>query len=289
MRVLVTAAHGNQGRLLIPLLAKAGITVRALHVSPRSAAPIKALGAAEVITADAADRAVLDRAMKGIDAVYYIGPNAHAREREMGIAAVDAAVAAGVPHFVYSSVMHPQLTGIEMHRHKLAVEDHLLESGLNYTILHPAHFMQTLQIKHAIDTGTFLLTWSLERRQSLIDCADIAEVAVKVLREGATHFGATYELSAAGCVTAHEIADTIAKVAGRPIRSEQATTEEVVVKLFPGIVKDAEFRRRIAMFDSVAAWYSAHDFVGNPRVATMLLGRAPRSLADYIARVAAAR
>lgn len=282
MRVLVTAAHGNQGKLLIPMLARAGLTVRALHVSPKSAAPLKALGASEVITADATDRAVLDQAMQGVDAVYYVGPNAHAREREMGLAAVEAAVAAGIKHFVYSSVMHPQLTGIEMHRHKLAVENHLLESGLNYTILHPAHFMQTLQVKHAIATGTFLLTWSLERRQSLIDCADIAAVAAKVVQEGAAHYGATYELSAADCVTAHEIAAVIARVADRPVTAQEATTEEVVVKLFPGIVKDAEFRRRIAMFDTVAAWYSAHDFVGNPRVATLLLGRPPRSLEEHV-------
>jgi uncharacterized protein YbjT (DUF2867 family) len=286
MRVLVTAAHGNQGRLLVPLLAREGVAVRALHASTKSAAPLKALGAAEVITADAAERLVLDRAMNGIDAVYYVGPNAHAREREMGIAAVDAAVAAAVGHFVYSSVLHPQLSAIEMHRHKLAVEEHLLESGLNTTILHPAHYMQTLQVRHAIETGVFLLTWSLDLRQSLIDCADIADVAAKVLREGAAHFGATYELSGADYVTAHEIASTIAAVAGRPVRAEEVTTEQVVVKLFPGIVRDAEFARRIAMFDSVGRWYSAHAFRGNPRVATWLLGRAPRSLADYVTRVA---
>lgn len=286
MRVLVTAAHGNQGKLLIPMLARAGVSVRALHVSPKSAAPLKALGAAEVITADAADPRVLMDAMRGVDAVYYIGPNAHAREREMGISAVDAAAAVGLKHFVYASVMHPQLTGIEMHRHKLAVENHLLESGLNTTILHPAHFMQTLQVRHAIDTGVFLLTWSLERRQSLIDCIDIAEVASKVLREGEDHFGATYELSGADYVTAHEIAEVIARVAGRPVKAQEATTEEVVVKLFPGIVKDAEFRRRIAMFDAVARWYSAHDFRGNPKVATLLLGRAPRPLTEHVRAIA---
>jgi hypothetical protein len=56
------------------------------------------------------------------------------REREMGFAAIDAARAAGVRHFVFSSVLHAILTDLTQHRIKRDLEEHLLSSGLEFTI-----------------------------------------------------------------------------------------------------------------------------------------------------------
>lgn len=104
--LLVTAAHGNQGKLLIPRLVAAGAAVRACVRSDESSRALRAAGVAEVVVGDIADPQVLARAMHGVAEVYYIGPTLHPQEREMGLAAIDAARAAGVRHFVYSSVLH---------------------------------------------------------------------------------------------------------------------------------------------------------------------------------------
>ena len=38
------------------------------------------------------------------------------------------------------------------------------------------------------------------------------------------------------------------------------------------------------MLRAISARYSSHDFVGNPNVLTWLLGRPPRSFADFVGR-----
>lgn len=101
--ILVTAAYGNQGQRLIPLLAGAGKQVRAMRGSG-DLEPLKALGATEAIRGDASDPADLARAMQGVATVYHIAPSLHPREQEMGLAVVEAAEAAGLggatPSFV---------------------------------------------------------------------------------------------------------------------------------------------------------------------------------------------
>ena len=81
--ILVTAAYGNQGQRLIPLLARAGKKVRAMRASGDLEA-LRVLGAAEAIHGDASDPATLARAMEGVETVYHVGPSLHPREEEMG-------------------------------------------------------------------------------------------------------------------------------------------------------------------------------------------------------------
>jgi uncharacterized protein YbjT (DUF2867 family) len=279
--VLVTAAFGNQGKKLIPKLAGAGAKVRALRRTPGTEAELRQLGAADVIIGDASDPATLARAMEGVRTVYHIGPSAHPKEREMGLAAIDAALKAGVEHFVFSSVLHAIVSDLIQHEVKRDIEERLVGSGLNFTILQPADYMQVLRYARAFETGEFVLAWSLDRRQSVVDVEDIAEVAAKVLLEGAPHYGATYELSAPGCFTAYDIGEIIAGVTGRPINVVETTPEQRMADHFKGKLADgADYPLRV--FQALRKWYSAHDFVGNPNVLAMLLGRRPTTLEEFI-------
>ena len=106
MTVLVTAANGNQGKLLIPRLLAAGVAVRACGQSESSAAALYLAGVPNVCVGDIGDPAVLSRALDGVHNIYYVGPALHPAEREMGFAAIDAARTAGVQYFVFSSVLH---------------------------------------------------------------------------------------------------------------------------------------------------------------------------------------
>ena len=103
MSVLVTAAHGNQGRLLIPKLIAAGVRVRACVRSEASAHMLLDGGVADVVVGDLTEPGVLARALDGVDKVYYVGPALHPGERATGFAAIDAARAAGVKHFVFTA------------------------------------------------------------------------------------------------------------------------------------------------------------------------------------------
>jgi uncharacterized protein YbjT (DUF2867 family) len=167
--ILVTAANGNQGRLLIPKLIAAGLQVRACVRTEASADALRAAGVAEVMIGDITEPAILDRAMSGTAKVYHVGPTAHPKEREMGFAVVDAARAHGVQHFVFSSVLHAITTDLIQHGIKRDIEEHLLSSRLEFTILQPTNYMAQNKLKPVFEQGIFQLSWSLDRRQSLVD------------------------------------------------------------------------------------------------------------------------
>ena len=290
--ILVTAAYGNQGQRLIPLLSRAGKQVRAMRAIG-DLEVLKALGAAEAIRGDAGDPATLARAMEGIETVYHVGPALHPREQEMGLAVVDAAEAAGVKHLVFSSVLHAIESSLIQHRSKLAIEQRIIMSDTNWTILQPTNYMLPGWSYPVFKTEVFRLWWSLDRRQSLIVLDDYAEVAAKVICEGAEHYGATYELSSADCLTAHEIADRFAKITGKPIRAEEVAPDEFFIKYRKHhlveakqaagqTVTAADFPYEAEVFRAIGACYAKHDFVGNPNVLAWLLGRAPTSVEQYL-------
>ena len=196
--IFVTAAHGNQGKLLIPRLLAIGAKLRACVRSEASAQALCSAGVTDVVVGDLGDPGVLSRSMRGVEKVYYIGPALHPREAEMGFAAIDAARDAGVQHFVFSSVLHAITTDLIQHEIKRDLEEHLLSSGLEFTILQPANYMLRHRLLPAFVRGVFVLSWSLERRQSMVDLDDVVEVAAKVLAQSQEHAGATYELVAPG-------------------------------------------------------------------------------------------
>ena len=280
--ILVTAAYGTQGRRLLPRLAQAGARVRALRRTADGSAALRALGASEVMSGDASDPAVLRSAMSGVESVYHVGPSAHPRERQMGLMAIEVAREAGVRHFVFASALHAILTALVQHEIKRDIEEQLVCSGLNFTILQPADFMQTLRYLHAFEHGELPVAWNPERRHSLVDVEDLAAAAARVLLEGEPHYGATYELSSAGCHSSRDIAAVIAGVSGRAVSVREVSPQQRMADHFAGAAQDEGAAHRQRVFAALKSWYGSHDFVGNPNVLTMLLGRPPRSLADFL-------
>ena len=215
--ILVTAANGNQGKLLVPKLVAAGLDVRAAVQSDASAARLRAAGVDDVVIGDISDPEVLRRAIRGVRKVYHVGPTLHPRERGMGIALIDAARTEGVEHFVFSSVLHSIVTDLVQHEIKRDVEEHLLASDLEFTILQPSNYMLPLKLEPAFERSVFELSWSLDRQQSLVDLDDVTDVAVMALTDSARHAAATYELVSPGRYTAFELGAIISTVLGRPV------------------------------------------------------------------------
>ena len=276
--ILVTSAYGNNGRRLIPRLAKEGIDVRALNLSDRTT-ELKELGAKEVIVGNALDPVTLDKAMDGVKSVFHVGPSFHPQEAEMGVAAINAASKAEVEHFVYDSVLHPQISALLQHRMKLIVEEHLINSDLNYTILQPMHYMQNINISDVYREGVFKQASTLETPLSFVDMDDKVEVAAKVLTEDG-HYGATYELCCDDYLNAIEIVKIMTKVLGKEIIPKLLPKEFIISgfqKAFPEY-GDYPARGFKALFD----YYSEYGFFGNSNVLKWLLGRNPTTLEEYI-------
>ena len=281
--ILVTAANGNQGRLLVPKLLADGLSVRGCVRTDASAARLRSVGVTDVVVGDLSDPAVAAAAVAGAAKVYHVGPTIHPREREMGFVLVDAARAEGVEHFVFSSVLHAILTDLVQHEIKRDVEEHLLSSGLEFTILQPANYMLPLKLRPVFARGVFELSWSLDRRQSLVDLGDVTDVARLVLSHSAEHAGATYELVSPGRYTGHELGEIISRVLGRPIEVHEIDADTYLAAWI-GDTDPARATHEIAVLRAITARYSSHDFIGNPNVLTWLLGRAPTSFEDYVRR-----
>ena len=193
--ILLTGAPGKTGRAIIQALAKSGENVRALAHRSDQVARLQALGVDDVLVGDMLDPASVVRAVEGVRAIYHMAPNVSPDEVTIGKTVIGAAQDAEVEHFVFHSVLHPQIEAMPHHWQKLRVEELLLESGLPFTILQPTVYMQNI-LAHwdqILQNGIYPVPYSPETRLSLVDLEDVAQVAAIVLTE-AGHQGATIEL-----------------------------------------------------------------------------------------------
>jgi uncharacterized protein YbjT (DUF2867 family) len=281
--ILVTAAAGNQGKLLVPKLVAAGLSVRAAVQTEASAARLRAAGVDEVVADDISEPGVLRRAIRGVRKVYHVGPTLHPREREMGVGLIDAARAEGVEHFVFSSVLHSIVTELVQHEIKRDIEEHLLGSDLEFTILQPSNYMLPLKLRPAFERSVFELSWSLARRQSLVDLHDVTDVAVMALTDSARHAAATYELVSPGRYTAFDLGAIISGVLERDI-AVQEIDADTYATAWLGERAPADSTHQLAVLRSISSRYSAHDFLGNPNVLGWLLQREPTSFEQFVRR-----
>ncbi len=281
--ILVTAANGNQGKLLIPRLVTAGHAVRACVRTDASAEALGRAGLSDIVVGDISDPDVLSRAMDGIEKVHYISPALHPNEAVMGTTVIDAARAAGVQHFVFSSVLHAIITDLIQHEIKRDLEEYLLSSGLEFSILQPANYMLRHRLTPAFTKGVFRLSWALDRRQSMVDLGDVTEVAAAILADSDHHAGATYELVAPGRYTGYDLAAAISAVLGRPVVAEEIGSD-VFLKAALGTEDPSEFPYQARALRAISNRYSSHDFIGNPNVLEWLLGRPPTTFEQFVER-----
>ncbi len=279
--ILITGASGKTGQALLNMLAHFNKPVRALIRHPDDAPKMIASGAVEVALGDLTDFDSLLQAMRGTLAVYLICPNMSPNEVEMGRLAIQAAQRCGVQHFVYHSVLHPQVQAMPHHWNKMRVEELLFTSGLDYTILQPTAYMQNVLAYWSQITGegVYPLPYAPESRLSLVDLVNVAEVAARVLGEP-QHFGATYELVGTGPLTQHEVAAIIAGVLKRPVQAKAIDRAVWVERARQSGMPEYSANTLCMMFE----YYERYGLWGNPRVLSGLLGRAPVGFEDFIRR-----
>src|SRR5450432_2908249 len=280
--ILAVGAAGKFAGLVLPALAQRGARVRGLIRRPADAEAVRKHGVAEVALGDLSDRASLDAALKGVDAVFYIAPAFLPHEADVGKGMVDAAKHAGVRRFVFSSVIHPILTALENHGAKGPVEQAVLESGMEYTFLHPTLFFQNYAGSWAtiLKTGALAEPWSNDTRFSRVDYRDVAEVAAIALTEDRLKLG-TFELCAEGSLNRRGVAALIGELLERPIEAVRLSQKDAT-DTSGDPVKAAQMAALKRMFD----WYDHHDLLGNALTLRAILGREPRTLHAYFEELA---
>ncbi|WP_421702767.1 NmrA family NAD(P)-binding protein [Aliiroseovarius sp.] len=136
-----------------------------------------------------------------------------------GKALADAAKAAGVQHFVYSSVGGAERnSGIPHFDSKFEIEQHIVKLGLSCTFVRPAYFIANL-----LDEGQMgfiswgLLAWALKGGKTLqvVDVDDIGGFAAHCFLNADDDMGRAVEL-AGDELTHQQIKSTFIRVMGKP-------------------------------------------------------------------------
>ncbi|CAG7653011.1 NmrA/HSCARG family protein [Paenibacillus allorhizosphaerae] len=232
--ILVLGATGQQGGSAAARLLADGWQVRAF-VRNRSAKEAQALAqnGAELAVGDLDDRASLDAAMQGVYGVFSVQPNEWdlhftAREIGWGTSVADAAQAAGVRHFVYSSMSGAEAQSAFREVAKWEIEKHIRAIGLPATVLRLPIFMENyVNFPHyGIRQGTYFEATKPDVPVHMIAVDDIGAFVALAFQHPGTFVGKTWEL-AGDAQTPPNIASAISRVSGHPVVYVQTPMETV--------------------------------------------------------------
>lgn len=280
--ILITGAGGKTGRTLVKALSKAESICAFVH-REEYISVLKSLGAEKVIVGDMRDEAAIRSAMNGVRAVYHICPNMNPDELVIGKLVIGAAREGGVEHFVYHSVLHPQVEKMSHHWQKLRTEEVLFESGLTFNTLQPAPYMQNLlsNWKSIHANGVLRVPYSVDSKFSFIDLEDLAE-AVKIVLTEPNHKNAIYELVGTLPNSYADVAEIFGRVLNREVRAEKEAIGDwrLRVEQISGMSAYA-IENLVKMFE----YYDRWGLVGNPNVLSWILKREPASLEIFIKRI----
>ena len=234
LSVLVSGATGQQGGALARMLLKKGHSVRAFVRRPASpeARELERLGA-ELAEGNFEEPSTIEDAAKGMDAVFVVATPFEAgteAETRHGIAAADAARAAGVSHLVYSSVAGAnQDTGIPHFDSKRKVEEYIEGLGVPYTIVAPVYFMDNLLAPWTLPQlkeGRFSMALPSSRPLQQIALSDIAAFTRVVLESREEFINQRVDI-ASDELSGREVAEILTRVTGHEVHYVELPLEQV--------------------------------------------------------------
>lgn len=280
--ILVTGAAGKTGQAVIRAALPAGEPIRAMIRRESQAEEMLALGVQEVTAGDMRDLDDMLRAFDGVRAVYHICSNMNPDEVVVGRNAIEAARKAGVEHFVYHSVLHPQVKAMPHHWNKLEVEALLFESHLPFTIMQPAAYMQNVlgYWSKMAEEGVYAVPYSTHALFSLVDLTDVAESVARVLREPGKHNFAVYELCGHQVLSNSDVARLVGDAIGREVTAVALDRKEWETKARSEGMSEFSVRTLLQMFE----YYDAFGFVGNGNVLKWLLERPSTCFEEFLLR-----
>ncbi|MFF2271772.1 SDR family oxidoreductase [Agromyces sp. NPDC058136] len=233
MTILVTAASGQLGRLVVDALLARGVAPAELVATARDTAKLADASSRGVRTAELDyDRPeTIAAALDGVDAVLLISGDAPGSRAQGHRNVIDAAKAAGVAKLVYTSV--PQATTAEFvlaPDHK-ATEEAIAASGVPAVIARHNWYTENYgtAVARAAETGVIAgsagdgLVASATR-------ADLAAGLAALLTEDG-HLGEVYDFTGDQAWSFEELAAAASEITGREVVYTPLTADEHVAAL----------------------------------------------------------
>lgn len=208
---LVTGATGAVGRFVVDPLIERGVDVRraVTHAAPEPAR--------DEVAFDFANRSTWGTALAEVDRVFLMRPPAISDVKGV------------IRPFIEEMTRHPivstvvlSLMGVNPAMPHWQLEKDVRASGLAWTMLRPAFFMQNLETAYRADIRDHdrIRLPAGRGRTSFVDTRDIAAVAALALCDPATHAGQAYVLSGAEALGWDVVASILSAELNRPIHYE---------------------------------------------------------------------
>jgi NAD(P)H dehydrogenase (quinone) len=276
MKIGVSGASGHLGSAVVSELLQrpGGHEVVAISRTP------------ETVTAPAQGRfgdynqpESLAEAYAGLDRLVIIPTLEPIKRAAQNVAAIDAAVRAGIKHIVFMST-----AGARQEEEPALVasywrgEQHLIATAPAWTILRMNFYAESF-VQHAqasLDQG--VLTGLAENRVAFVARGDVAAAAAGILI-GNGHAGAIYNATGPERLSGAERAALIAEITGRPLAFRTITEEQLRARLTQAGLPVAVVNIVISIQTSFAA--GAFDIVTGD--VERLGGRPPKPLRDVLA------
>lgn len=281
MAILVTGSTGRIGSQILNKLQGQVDDLRALTRSPDNA---QLPAGVTPVRGDLGDVDSFRAALAGVDTLFLLAPNV-ADELTQAMLATSAAREAGVKGIVYLSVFKSQAYADVPHfAGKYTVERMIEDLDLPATVLRPAYFIQ-----NDLGQKTPLLTMGTygapigSKGVSMVDVNDIGDAAaIELLRRhsAATPLGReTYDLVGPQSLTGANLAAIWSEALGRPIRyggDDLGAMEKRLKSMLPSW-HAMDLRLMFSRYQTDGAVATAMSL----ERLTTLLGRAPRSYAEF--------
>lgn len=274
--IVVSGATGNVGRELVPMLVQRGLDVRCLaHAGGR---PLPA-GGTEVVEVDLDRPGTVAPALEGADRLFLLTPP-HPDQVRREVALVDAAVQTGTGHVVALSAMGADPSSPSAFaRWHAEVDQHLLGSGLDATILRPAAFMQVhLSPPTAVAEGRWYGCTG-DGAHAFVDVRDVAAAAASVLGADAPVPG-VHELTGPRAITMPEAAAAYGRALGREVTYVDLPPDQLAGAMAGNGVPAFLVEAVLALYAGIRAGHAATVTRGVEELA----GRPPAAYEDVLAR-----
>jgi len=270
----VTGSTGKLGGAIACAISAAGERQRLIV---RDAGRAPRLEGADVAVADYSDFDASTSALEGVDVLLMVSASEAPDRRVQHRTFIDAAVAAGVQHIVYTSFAGAASDAVfTLGRDHGDAEAALSESGLVTTLLRDNFYLDYFPV-FADDNGV-IRGPADGGRVAAVARADVADVAAAVLLDPTTHEGAVYELTGGEAISFGEAVERMTATLGTPFSFVNETLEEAYASR--RVYTDEQF-----LLD---AWVSTYTAIAQGTVERVtdhverISGHAPRRLEDVL-------
>ena len=282
--ILVTGATGTIGKDVVKGLIAKGEQVRAMIHNPEKTPPASREPGAEYVTGDLEKPETVIAALQGAEKAFLLSPEGP-RMPELHGKFASAARDAGVRHLVRLSILpaNPEAP-LPLAKWHGEADRLVMESGVPYTILRPAYFMQNnLRAARTIASEGAIYGAMGDGKVGHIDTRDIAEVAATVLTsEG--HEGQIYPLTGPESLSMAEVAARLSTTLGKTVKYVNLPPDKAKAGMMEMGMPDWRADAWVALGGMIA--------MGKADMATPavkdILGREPHNIDQFAAEYAQA-